>query len=130
MINKKCILYVFFLYQLLSYSIYQNNNSKKLISKESIKIKGKIIEFKGTNEILIENKNLKTIENIIINQDTKEISLVFNHEDVELNIEENKYLNIDVSQDIDKRFTMSFEKQSDYVEDENWKLVTVTAIYR
>ncbi|MGL4510473.1 hypothetical protein, partial [Cetobacterium sp.] len=94
------------------------------------KIKGKIIEFKGTNEILIENKNLKTIENIIINQDTKEISLVFNHEDVELNIEENKYLNIDVSQDIDKRFTMSFEKQSDYVEDENWKLVTVTAIYR
>ncbi|MEG0236207.1 hypothetical protein [Cetobacterium sp.] len=130
MINKKYILYVFFLYQLLSYSIYQNNNSKKLISKESIKIKGKIIEFKGTNEILIENKNLKTIENIIINQDTKEISLVFNHEDVELNIEENKYLNIDVSQDIDKRFTMSFEKQSDYVEDENWKLVTVTAIYR
>lgn len=130
MINKKCILYVFFLYQLLSYSIYQNNNSKKLISKESIKIKGKIIEFKGTNEILIENKNLKTIENIIINQDAKEISLAFNHEDVELNVEENKYLNIDISQDIDKRFTMSFEKQSDYVEDENWKLVTVTAIYR
>lgn len=128
---KRQIFSIFFLCQLSIYSIYQNSNSKKLLSKESIKIKGKVVEFKGADEILLENKVLKTIENIIINQDKKELSLAFNHENVELKVEENKYLNIDIAQEIDNsKFIMNFEKKSDYEENESWKLVTITAIYR
>lgn len=128
---KRQIFSIFFLCQLPIYSIYQNSNSKKLLSKESIKIKGKVVEFKGADEILLENKVLKTIENIIINQDKKELSLAFNHENVELKVEENKYLNIDIAQETDNsKFIMNFEKKSDYKENESWKLVTITAIYR
>lgn len=131
MVSKKQIFSIFFLYQLSAYSIYQNNNPKKLLSKESIKIKGIVVEFKGTKEILVENKSLKTIETVVINEDTKEVSLDFNHENVELKVEENKYLNIDIVQEIDtSKFTMNFEKKSDYEKNESWKLVTVTAIYR
>lgn len=131
MVSKKQIFSIYFLCQLSIYSVYQNSNPKKLLSKESIKIKGKIIEFKGAKEILVENKSLKIIENVVINEDTKEVSLDFNHENVELKVEENKYLNIDIAQEMDKpKFTMSFEKKSDYEENESWKLVTVTAIYR
>lgn len=128
---KKQIFSIFFLCQLPVYSIYQNNNPKKLISKEVIKIKGKIIEFKGTDKILIDNQNLKTIEKIIINKDTRELSLVFNHENVELKSEENKYLNIDITQELDSsKFRINFEKKSDYEENKSWKLVTITAIYK
>lgn len=131
MVSKKQMFSIFFLCQLSVYSVYQNNNPKKLLSKESIKIKGIVVEFKGTKEILVEDKSLKTIETVVINEDTKEVSLDFNHENVELKVEENKYLNIGITQEMDtSKFTMNFEKKSDYEKNESWKLVTVTAIYR
>ncbi|MGL5277802.1 MAG: hypothetical protein ACRC8M_01810 [Cetobacterium sp.] len=131
MMNKKQILFMYMIYGILSYSVYQNTNSKKLLSKESLAIKGKVIEFKGIDEILVENEVVKTIEEVVILEDKNEVHLTFNHEDVELKVEENQYLNIDIVQEIDSsKFAMSFEKKTDYVESDSWKLVTITAIYR
>lgn len=131
MMNKKQILFMYMIHGILSYSVYQNTNSKKLLSKESLAIKGKVIEFKGIDEILVENEVVKTIEEVVILEDKNEVHLTFNHEDVELKVEENQYLNIDIVQEIDSsKFAMSFEKKTDYVESDSWKLVTITAIYR
>ncbi|MGL4538135.1 MAG: hypothetical protein ACRCUD_03435, partial [Cetobacterium sp.] len=109
---------------------YQNTNSDRLLSKDSLIVKGKVIEFKGADKILVEDEVLKTLKTIFINQEIKEISLEFNHENVELNIEENNYLNINITKQMDNSFMINLEKKTDYTQNKDWKLIMITAVYR
>ncbi|MGL4998945.1 MAG: hypothetical protein ACRC0V_00185 [Fusobacteriaceae bacterium] len=131
MIYKKIILIGSVLWSALSYSVYQNSNSTRMISKETLSIKGKVIQFNGASDILVGEQKLKTLQRLVLSEDENSLSLVFNEENVELIVEQSQFLEVIVSKDLSKsEFKMNFIKKKELPKDNVWELVTITAIYR
>ncbi|WP_130892001.1 hypothetical protein [Fusobacterium ulcerans] len=137
------LLFIFFFEY--SYSIYQNTNFSKMVAKSEMSMKGKIIDIKG-----LEEKAPLKIEIINLAADGN-ITLVFNHENMELFSDKNDLVDIDISKISAEKSQTGFNikvKSSilnqdlievlktkqfielDTPEKEKMKVIKLTAIYR
>ncbi|MGL6100931.1 MAG: hypothetical protein ACRC0G_15090, partial [Fusobacteriaceae bacterium] len=111
MMYKKIILMGFILFNFSSYSVYQNNNSTRMVSKETLVIKGKVIEFNGDLDILVGEQKLKTLERLVLSEDENSLTLVFNEENVELTVQTSQFLKVIISKNPSKsEFKLDFIK--------------------
>ncbi|MGL6066901.1 MAG: hypothetical protein ACRC0R_07455 [Cetobacterium sp.] len=131
MMYKKIILMGFILSSFSSYSVYQNNNSTRMVSKETLVIKGKVIEFNGDLDILVGEQKLKTLERLVLSEDENSLTLVFNEENVELTVQTSQFLKVTISKDSSKsEFKLDFIQTKNLPSDNVWEVIKITAIYR
>ncbi|MGL5230539.1 MAG: hypothetical protein ACRC8F_06915 [Cetobacterium sp.] len=127
------VVFLFIALKTFLFSVYQNTNPNRLVSKEAISIKGLVIDLKGTSEVFLDEEKVEIVQSIEILEEGAEIVLAFNHEDVQLDVEKNVAVDIDiVKNEEDSKFNLSFteSKEQIEIEEEKWRYVKVTAIYR
>lgn len=127
------VVFLFIALKTFLFSVYQNTNPNRLVSKEAVSIKGLVIDLKGTSEVFLDEEKVEIVQSIEILEEGAEIVLAFNHEDVQLDVEKNVAVDIDiVKNEEDSKFNLSFteSKEQIEIEEEKWRYVKVTAIYR
>lgn len=127
------VIFLFIALKTFLFSVYQNTNPNRLVSREAISIKGLVVDLKGTSEVFLDEEKVEIVQSIEILEEGAEIVLAFNHEDVQLEVEKNIAVDIDiVKNEEDSKFNLSFteSKEQIEIEEEKWRYVKVTAIYR